>query len=267
MIWITRTPIAQFTITWCCTIQSYVFLLSSPDAICLLEKKLHIIKLHLQGECSSPKQIEYVQLAIFLRKNNKAEHGNRFNFFAEICSFSPNICSYAISRLSGTFTFKSCSILCWFLFIIRQEKTMSQRMRKNFSCVCLHKRKELMACFCHHFSNKKIELQFSGTKSFLRQLKVLVLISCHCLTRVKKDFFAISFHSTLKRLGRKKVPWNPFNRILYVFLHDTKPVRIFVEDSWDVHLKKEKEKRGFFFVEKAINKTTYAIRSSIKTLM
>lgn len=43
------------TITWCCTIQSYVFLLSSPDVICLLEKKLHIIKLHLQGECSSPK--------------------------------------------------------------------------------------------------------------------------------------------------------------------------------------------------------------------
>lgn len=125
---ITRTPIAQFTDNnLMLHVTSIYVLLTSPDVICLPEKKRNCISLKCTCEkrVFIPSQIEYVQLAIFSPKYKKTWEQIQFHC-RDMCSFMFSIlCSYSTSHLLRTFTFESCTLRCDFFSFFNKKKRIS----------------------------------------------------------------------------------------------------------------------------------------------
>lgn len=131
----------------CCTLHSYMFFfafISRCDLFTGEEKKLHIIKVHLQEESVHLETDWECATCNFLSKKT----GNRFNFVAEIC-----VCFF--------FVFSSYAVMpfpvYWELLppIASTEKKDFVR-KKN-----LHKKVKLMACFSPSSwqQQEKIKLQ------------------------------------------------------------------------------------------------------------
>lgn len=155
------------------TSHPYMFLLSSPDVICLPKKKRNCISLKCTCEkrVFIPNRLNMCNLQFSFQK-----HENRFNFTAEIWFFLLfSTCSYAISRLLRTFTSKSCTIRADFFLLFNKAKRIS--WEKNFSS-CLCKTVKLMACFCHRFGAQKNWITISKTRTWREKKSSAIESAC-----------------------------------------------------------------------------------------
>lgn len=174
--------------------------------------------------------------------------GTGFNFaFSRLCFFVSKNSSYAVSRLLRTSLTWHSTIRCRFHVPNAMGKGRQVHLCKNIDCMF----------FCAIVSAMKVKLQFPRHDLALhrRQLKVLVLISCHCsMLKEKKDF-------TTAESKNSNVSWKGFYKDLLSSFMTQSTLRLSRSLSRHSPLAKPRAREKKF--ENSINKTTYA-RDTIK---